>query len=42
MQRFLQFRLGCHGLPTAADCLVVLILLTGLTGSACLATAQST
>ena len=35
MQRFSQFRLGCHGLPIAVGRLAMLI---GLTGSACLAT----
>ena len=42
MQRFLQFRLGCHSSPVAAGRLaaklwLVLLMLTGLTGCAWLA-----
>ena len=34
MQRFLQFRLGCHGLPIATGRLLALLMLTGLRGCA--------
>ena len=38
MQGFIQFRLGCHGLPIAVGRLSGAGQLIGLTGCACLAT----